>query len=354
MKDELKTLFGQITPAWSDEEMLSAVLGRKAENMTKRKRVKKAAVILAAAAVVLGSTAVGVSAAVNKSLPELFQEIFLGSDSSYRETAQPYFDFTGIGKPLDKTIEFDFGRIEVLGIAADERTAFLLYDVVFDEDFDYEGWEVEMFCEAEPTLKTMFKSDGYGSSANWEVLGREGNVLHQYCTFSISSTTLEGFDLKFTIENARVFADGEIVEKCPINKSFTVSPNFDKTKNALHIDVNEQISLDGTAAVLESIELSTFGAEFRFRPTELSSEEVEAIKKANREGRANFVCALKDGGSIDAKHSGSHIQTKAAVQGEDEELTETRISMYYSWSYPVRVEEISSVQIGDYTLSELN
>lgn len=354
MKDELKTLFGQITPAWSDEEMLSAVLGRKAENMTKRKKVKKAAVILAAAAVVLGSTAVGVSAAVNKSLPELFQEIFLGSDNSYRETAQPYFDFTGIGKPLDKTIEFDFGRIEVLGIAADEHTAFLLYDVVFDEDFDYEGWEVEMFCEEEPTLKTMFKSGGYGSSANWEVLGREGNVLHQYCTFSISNTTLRGYDLKFTIENARVFADGEIVEKCPINKSFTVSPNFDKMQNALCFDVNEPISLDGTAAVLESVELSTFGAEFCFRPTELSSDEVEAIEKANYEERADFVCTLADGGSIDAKYSGSHVQTKAAARGEDEELTETRISVYYSWSYPVRVGEISRVQIGDYELSELN
>lgn len=38
----------------------------------------------------------------------------------------------------------------------------------------------------------------------------------------------------------------------------------------------------------------------------------------------------------------------------DEELTEARISVYYSWKYPVRVGEISSIQIGDFALSELN
>ncbi|MDE7234500.1 MAG: DUF4179 domain-containing protein, partial [Ruminiclostridium sp.] len=122
MKNRYKKAFDGISPIRSDEELLRAVLDRKAENMkTTRKIRKKAIAIPVAAAVLLGVTTVGVGAVYQSDLTAAFEAVFRNRSETYSEKADSGIDFSRIGTEIGESWCGEGYTLTIEGAVADEN-----------------------------------------------------------------------------------------------------------------------------------------------------------------------------------------------------------------------------------------
>ena len=212
MENQYKRLFDSITPIKSDEELLMAVLDRKAEKMSSKKKFSKKAILIpAAAAALLGTTAIGVSAAYQWNLPAAFEDLFRNRFEEYNSTSDAkiknvMFDFSVIGKELDLTYNFNNFDVVIKGIAADEHSAYLLYDVVFAEDYDCALTDdEEWFVNLHPNIDMSWLMNYSGEmtpAADWRngFMNMEGNTAHCFVTINISGISMQDKPLVYSFD----------------------------------------------------------------------------------------------------------------------------------------------------------
>lgn len=214
----LRDSFSEITPPTDNVTLVRNVIERaenmnKNENESRKPRLNRAAVIIIAAAAVLTAATVSVGAANGWSFNRAFEQANqtiadhngnhavtvystaeAGQNAESAETAvsaepaklsEP-FDYLSGGKELDLWYSFDNFKLNIKGICADDFSAYVLYDIIFNEDFDYSskaGWtEWEVYCLAEAVDNTLDEQPELGMVGMQSdgIISREDNILHCY------------------------------------------------------------------------------------------------------------------------------------------------------------------------------
>lgn len=367
MNTEYKALFDKLSPQKSDDELVKAIFDRKAEKMNeKKKTIKKAVVIPAVAAALVLCTTVGVSAAYQWNLPAAMRSIF-GGGSSEESGAKTYeykeFDFAAIGgKELSDVVECEGFKIALKGVAADQHTSYLMYDVIFGEDFDYaleEGeilslnlhprmemsWGIEYFKHQRETGEDA-GSPGFSVSGGF--LGAEGNVFHYYRTVAFTGITTQDKTVTYLVDSFWKEKDGESTKfKSFDEKEITVSYDFDTTAlKSSKLAPEAPVALDcGVSGKLAMLELSTFQLRIMVnwddKETALRMNDQNVL--LGDEVSKTVLVRFKDGTTRDITTFDAHNVGVGVGWNGDTDKAYSDMSL--SWDYPVNVSDIESVTI---------
>lgn len=220
IEKRLRESFSEITPPTDNGTIVRNVIER-AENMDKnnerkKRRLNRTAVTIIAAAAVLATATVSVGAATGWSFNNAFSQAnnnVVANGGAYYETvystdeaqqttagtettlpvsqAEP-FDYLSGGKELDLWYSFDDFKLNIKGICADDFMAYVLYDIIFDEDFDYSpkagwtAWQVIAVPDAVDESLDEQPELGMVTSFDDNIISQEGNILHCYTMPSMS------------------------------------------------------------------------------------------------------------------------------------------------------------------------
>lgn len=366
----------ETTSEKSAEEIKTAVLSRIEEGKPmKRKINKKAILIPAIAAAVACVTTVGVSAANGWSLTSAIRGLF--DEDKNDDSALFGYDINGIGsKELDQTFERDGYTINMVGVVADEHTAYLIYDIVVEEGHIFQEEDlagnsfshvystadpVELDIELgpdslEPMIKKVAANEGEvnfdqlnASNGGQNIsISQEGNVYHCASRFDIKPLSLENEELTFNLWGLSVGAisfDGYD----PDRETETLAVKFDFINNdgaERLIEVNRQFEFDGEAYTLESVELTKLSVYLRITKVPNEDLDSDSIDEGEYCGiRDNVKLGLKGGSTTDSETilTNEHI---SYVGGDDGEM-----AMHLMWKRPVNVADIESITIGDTTFT---
>lgn len=427
MKNEYKALFDNIAPIKSDEELYNAVLnGRAEKKMNEKKKVNKKAVIIPiAAAAVLGITTVSVSAAyqrsVSNSLKEMYDKKTFVSygDEELADTSNTAadmdngtdFDFSSVGhKEIEQVFEClgikghydlveDTGegivadyaeevtviteewvpdtapeteigfKVEITGVAADSNTVLLLYDIVFDENSDYE-LEPGGSCYLETNTHPYNLSGVQGGASGRDgFISMDGNVAHCYWRYDIddANATAEGvhFDFEANIlnrfgnydETAGEMTDWESFKFDTISFGFDI--DFDVTSNVLSLapDVtanfhyeDDKYSRDYSAQITD-IEVTPFNLHGILTWNEPAKFWADCDEIGGKFPFPlffdNLKVGLKDGTVYQLVERCSGLRSVVPVEDENGNIIEVRSNFSMEFDKPVNIEEIQSVTVGD-------
>lgn len=376
MRNQYKEMFDGFAPVREDDELLKAVLDGKAENKMAVKFSKKIFIPVLAAAV-LGATAVGASAAIRWNQAKAIEQVIQNNGADGVD--YPKFDLYKLGgKELNDVLEFDGYDIKTVGVAADQHTAYLFYDVVFDEDFDYslaenEKWGCALHVRSNLDWVKEYwgvKGDGHTDEPDptWRsksgYLGMEGNVAHFYSTFTMSGIALGGktldYECYFGLE--RIDKDDsskyEVVDDACDGAAVSVDIDFDTTGNSIVKKPESKITLsESQTGTLKYVELTPFSV-FARAHWDFEGEKVDREDPVEYNSNGKFVqyayetdalltslrVKFKDGTVKDISGfvlDNSHTSEEADKNG----IRNTDIAV--CWESPVDVEQIESVTIGD-------
>ncbi len=213
IEKRLRESFSEITSPTDNGTIIRNVIER-AENMkkneTRKPRSNRVFVTAAAAAAVLAAATVSVGAATGWNFNSAFSQVnqtvannngnhsvhAYSTDEARQEAAQDpvresleaaaetRFDYLSGGKELDLWYTFDDFKLNIKGVCADDYMAYVLFDIVFDDDFDYSakaGWTSWEICTlAEAVDKSLDEQPELGMvcGIGEEVISQEENVLH--------------------------------------------------------------------------------------------------------------------------------------------------------------------------------
>lgn len=399
MENKYKELFEKIAPKKSDDELLRAVLDRKAVNMSEKKRFNKKAIIIpAVAAAVMLCTTLGVSAAYEWNIPEALSDVFNKSSGKAPDGVTfKEFNFNTVGgKELDYIMKFGDHEVQLKGVAADPHNLILFYDVVYSgvelkgnenpalfirEDpriglqmsMDYNRHEGAAGTEEYPALYTVEESDKRirsGGRSGYGFLGSEGNIAHCYYWEYHSGMSYSGVDYPLNFSNLGLYTetdkDGEsnaIIDRDTFEDSYeyTINLDFIDKNNCLDIQTDNEITLsNGVSGKVSHIQLTPFSACFCVCwgniPVEYKelndSPDPTALDAALVYNE--FKVKLKDGTIMDGSafvsfndESGLDVGFRHRGEGES--------AVYYQepdfkWLYPVNVSDIEALIIGNTTV----
>lgn len=268
IEKRLRESFSDITPPTDNGTITRNVIER-AENMdknneSKKPRMNRAAVTIIAAAAVLTAATVSVGAATgwsfNRTLDQANQQIVNNNGAHYvsvystdeaqqlpesTETdvteaqAEP-FDYLAGGKELDLWYSFDDFKLNIKGICADDFVAYVLYDIIFDEDFDYSpkagwtAWQVTAVPEAVDKALDEQPELGMVCSFSEDIISQEGNILHCYSMPMMSPEyTWVGKTLTLDFMNVSRYIPTSPKEDAPDNGIEELSFG----ENGLHVEI---------------------------------------------------------------------------------------------------------------------
>lgn len=383
MENKYKELFDKISPRMSDEELLSAVLDRKAVKNMRKKFNKKAVLIPAVALAVFGATTVGVSAAFNWNLSSAIQALFQKPEVD-GEHGMAFKDFVidDIGsKELTDGFERDGYTVQLIGVIADEHTSFLMYDLTIDEErvfeIKYPDCTYDYTCsnidEAYLDIKTTYESyssmlDEYLENKrlideNYEesdftkllshetpqVIGREGNVFHCAQRYDVSMLSLKDKEITFDVsgitlrfDDSRLFGESDnaqVLDKLTIKYDFiNESPEISLTPNA-------PFRLGDGEYSIGSVNLSFLSVDIRVDWGRLTEED-ETYKNIGtllETARKSVGVRFKDGSVTD---NGALFWKDGYNIGVGEEGFRTSV-LHLMWRYPVDINDIEAIIIGD-------
>lgn len=214
IEKKLRDSFSEITPPTDNAAIVRNIIER-VENMDKsnesrKPRLNRTAVTIIAAAAVLAAATVSVGAATGWSFNRSFgqankaiadangghtvkaysaEEINREQEQGFGDSAQTdisavNFDYSQGGKELDLWYSFENFKLNIRGVCADDYAAYVLYDIVFDEDFDcspkvgWTAWETKVIPEAVDKALEEQPELGMVSGMGNGVISQEGNVLH--------------------------------------------------------------------------------------------------------------------------------------------------------------------------------
>ncbi len=266
IEEKLRESFSEITPPTDNGTIVKNVIER-AENMDKnsdgrKQRLNRAAVTMIAAAAVLAAATVSVGAATGWSFNSAFnqanQAIVSRYDGKHHSTAEAEtvqaaagaeqavaqsgeFDFLSGGKELDMWYTFDDFKLDIKGICADDMTAYVLFDIVFNEDFDYlpkDGWTEWETCTLANAVDEALDEQpdiGMVTTCGEGVISREDNILHCYVMPMLSNEyTMDGKTLTLDFES--------IARYIPTTSEKEEVPYYDKESldfgdGGLHVEI---------------------------------------------------------------------------------------------------------------------
>ena len=197
LETKFKQEFSQITPL-SDNNRICRNVTERANKMkeTRKTRIRRAPFIAAAAAVATAAGAVTVGAVNNWDFNAAFQGVFGRITEKRGESVDRNsdFNFEEYGKPLD--LKYDCGSfaLDIKGICADNTNAYILYDVVFDEGYDYGKRAEWSDWRLYPTVIQEAGSEKYNWSVRSDILSQDDNLFSFYASVSFEhdSETLAG------------------------------------------------------------------------------------------------------------------------------------------------------------------
>lgn len=268
IEKRLKDSFSEITPPTDNAAIVRNVIER-AENMdknneSKKPRMNRAAVTIIAAAAVLTAATVSVGAATgwsfNRTLDQANQQIVKNNgahhvtvystdeaqqstDNTQTNVTEPQaepFDYLAGGKELDLWYSFDDFKLNIKGICADDFMAYVLYDIIFDEDFDYSpkvgftDWMVTAVPEAVDKALDEQPELGMVCSFSEDIISQEGNILHCYSMPMMSPEyTWVGKTLTLDFMNVSRYIPTSPKEDAPDNGIEELSFG----ENGLHVEI---------------------------------------------------------------------------------------------------------------------
>lgn len=215
IENKIRESFSEITPPTDNGTVIRNVIER-TENMDKKTKTPRSNRVLVtgiAAAAALAAVTVSVGAATGWNFNGAFgkanrtvaanhgahtvkaysteeaeqaPEQNQGTDSAEVTANTDTFDYLSGGKELDLWYSFEDFMLNIKGICADDYTAYVLYDIVFNEGFDYSpkvgwtAWETTVIPEAVDRSLAEQPKLGMVSGMSEGVISQEGNILHCY------------------------------------------------------------------------------------------------------------------------------------------------------------------------------
>ena len=380
MDNKYKELFDKLAPIRSDEELLRAVLDRKAETMKNGKHFMKKAIIIPAAAAALLCTTVGVSAAYEWNIPAAIADIF--GRNSYKipdGVSFKDFNFTAVGgRELNNVFKFDGYEVQIKGVAADPHSMLLFYDVAFDNETSEETLEkfkaryaiadLQLFVDYNRNLSAAGTADdpAFSKEYSWKhidmahqqrnlYLGSEGNVAHYCFKYTVTGASLAGRSVALEVGDRSVLnSDGAK------RADYTLDLGFVDDSDCLDIYKDNEINLSsGVKGNVSHIQLTPFSVCFRVDWGEQRVEDPD--ENGNVSAGAldvntiynEFKIKLKDGTIMDAKafrpfEDGADRSYTKESSDSGEVYAQDPI---FEWLYPVNVSEVEALVIGNTTIS---
>lgn len=358
MKKEYNELFNRISPQSSNEEFLSQIL-RKAEKVEKKNKIsiKKPVIAVFAAVLALTTATVTVGAATGWDFNGGFDVVFKNRTEQYSSEHQAYetgFDFAKYGKELDLHYTFDDYTLNIYGVIVDESTAYVLYDVVFDEDFDYKdknnytAWDMNAILETADSAMTT--NDG-------NLIAVDGNrfTFYKMATSGKENINLEGNTLIFnlyrlergienSVESEELYSESQVVD-CGITIEIPVDfPIYSPVTYSFSGDSSLFYLMDFNGgkefyveAMLETIEISPFSCEFSFM-TDIGEK---GVQKGDCYLLGDFVITYNDGTEI--------VFTNNSYTIDVDETGRQRYHIHLN--QPIDPDRISSVTVGGTTIA---
>ena len=380
MDNKYKELFDKLAPIRSDEELLRAVLDRKAETMKNGKHFMKKAIIIPAAAAALLCTTVGVSAAYEWNIPAAIADIF-GRNSYKIPNGVSFkdFNFTAVGgRELNNVFKFDGYEVQIKGVAADPHSMLLFYDVAFDNETSEETIEkfkamyaiadLQLFVDYNRNLSAAGTADdpAFSKEYSWKhidmahqqrnlYLGSEGNVAHYCFKYTVTGASLAGRSVALEVGDRSVLnSDGAK------RADYTLDIGFVDDSDCLDIYKDNEINLSsGVKGNVSHIQLTPFSVCFRVDWGEQRVEDPD--ENGNVSAGAldvntiynEFKIKLKDGTIMDAKafrpfEDGADRSYTKESSDSGEVYAQDPI---FEWLYPVNVSEVEALVIGNTTIS---
>lgn len=358
MKKEYNELFNRISPQSSNVEFLSEILG-KAEKMKKKNKIsiKKPIIAAFAAVFTLAAATVTVGAATGWDFNGGFDAVFKNRTEQYATENQVYesgFDFARYGKELDLHYTFDDYTLNIYGVIADKSTAYIMYDVVFDEDFDYKEKEKytqwDMTAILETADSAMHTNDGH-------LIAVDGNrfTFYQMATSGKEGINLSGNTLVLnlyrlergieqSVECDELYSESQSVDcgltvEIPVDfplydsKIYTVPEEKRRTYLIDHINGKEF----NVEAKLETIEISPLSCEFSF----LTDIAERGLEKGDCYTLDDFHFTYKDGKEVIFANNSYMI-----------DVDETGRQRYHiHLNQPIEPDKINSVTVGGTTIA---
>lgn len=386
MRKQYNELFDKISPRMSDEELLRAVLDRKAENMSDKKHFgKKAIIIPSVAAAALLCTTVGVSAAYEWNLSAAIADIFGRTSEDIPDGVSfKDFNFTTVGgRELDDVLKFDGYEVRMRGVAADPHSMLLFYDVEFEREVPEETAEsframhtitdLGLFVDYNRVLGAAGTADDpvFSKKYSWKhihmaqneqvlYLGCEGNVAHYCLRESVNGASLAGRSVALELGSASI--DENNVVTYGNNDAITqhtVDLGFVDDGNSLDIYKDHDITLSsGVKGVVSHIQVTPFSVCFRVdwgeqiveEPDENGGISAGALNVNTIHNECKIK--LKDGTIMDSKaFRPFEDETKRKYSTEDfDGKTIYAQDPVFEWLYPVNVSEVEALIIGETTV----
>ncbi len=363
MKNNYKAMFDDLAPVMGDEELLKAVLDRKAKNKMGVKLSKKIFIPVIAAAA-MGATAIGAGAAHQWSLGHSIEQVIESGGGSLNVDYPKYDLYKLGGKELNDVAECGGFDIRALGIAADDHTAYLFYDIVFDESFDYSlGDNEEWSCWVAPFLDPLWAMDYWGidlekrdelphpsMNGHTGVLGTDGNVVHMYSVFTISGITLPGKTLKY--ECSGLYRCSAETKDCVgeslggFMEGFSVDIDFE-TAGSRVVKPNKSVKLvTGEIGTIKFVEVSLFMFYAEIDWSNLDRITYPA-NRTNINGKFDVENPTLDTWMASLKIKFRDGTVKDINTFAISNSSSASDALKLAWEYPVDVEEIESVIIGN-------
>lgn len=360
MKDKYKQMFDSITPARSDDELLRAVLDRKAENNMgeKKKVLRKAVVIPAVAILAVGATTIGVSAAYNWNITDAFNSMFshrvedrvsraedrgTTTEATDMNSVVGTFDFEKYGKVLDDQFYKGEGfTFSVNGLTASPETAYVMYSIEFDDDFAYGITEEDGWTKWMPRF-AMFgiKLDGQFTMLSYRYGSYEinGNRIDGCLQIDLDDTSFEGKTLNLEFESIlrnKLDDEGMFVEEQTVPFEFTanIPMDFEVNDNSVEIKTDYEMDLgEYGKAVLSNIKVTAFKV---YYTVSTDYENLDLVAETVGSAIYNYgdieCVTLKDG-------------TEIKVDGQCGSYDANKMNVDVTMDYPIEPENVASVTI---------
>lgn len=339
MKNRYKKAFDEISPIRSDEELLRAVLDRKAENMKATQKIGKKAVIIPVAAVMLAAATVGVGAAYQWDLSAAFEGLFRNRNENANLDMEfnvgSDIDFSRIGTEIGESWSGEGYTLTIEGAVADERNAYFYYTLAFGEDFpcDYAHEDVREGTGKFDWLIDLntveLVSDGEPLNIGATVGGNDCKWLDENTVqgvFSVYSSETSLTDRELTLTVGGIFRDkvkdGAPFDRQEVTCGLSVELFFDgdSVYKPVMVEPNEKIG----NGMIDELTVSSFSAEY------ILSGDLNFMDPA----LSYLSLTLRDGTVIEL----SDMMSSTA---------DGKIQCHVNFLYPVNPAEVASFRIGE-------
>lgn len=361
-----KKAFSEAVPPVSDEEAARDIIKRGNAMKLNKISPKRIIAATAAAAAVLMAGGVSVAAANGWNIADAFAGLFSAkAESRFGSEIGTYdspVDFAAMGKELEITrglnlhsslritendqdieqLEDYNATLTVRGVAADEMTVYIMYDIAFEDGLP------EDIASAPAELLTAHMSHDIGpvgnslsTTYNSGAYAISGNTVSFYDFIHLGTPdiTFDGRTIRYTFNGlSRFLDDGATKHFYTGSADFEIPIDFELRESVI-VETDMPMQSGDCAYTLESVKIGTFDVEFIF-----STADYDALVD-------NFDGMYSAGEAVFLAEDGTEIMTHAlsasAGFATDESIGHARASAIFV--YPVNVEDIASVIINGQT-----